>query len=187
VSKPPADPSSGGDFEIVGSEAVAEIGFLTVESVEMRGPDGSVSSRIAVRHPGAVAVLPLDGEDVVLIRQYRAPVDQLLLEIPAGKLDVADEPAEETAVRELEEEIGMRAGRMQHLFGFLTTPGFSDERIDLFLATDLTPVPHAPHGPEEEAAEIVRCPVSDVASLLADGRVTDVKTIIALQWLLLSR
>jgi ADP-ribose pyrophosphatase len=174
-------------FEILASEPAAEIGFLRVDRVDMRVPDGSVVERIAVRHPGAVAVLPVDGDDVILIRQYRAPLADALLEVPAGKLDVADEPPEITARRELEEEIGMRPGRIRSLGGFFTTPGFTDEHIELFVADELEAVPFAPHGPEEEAAEIVRVPIAAVAELLADGRVTDVKTLVALQWLLLNR
>jgi ADP-ribose pyrophosphatase len=172
-------------FEIIGTRDVAHIGFLNVATLEMRGPDGSISERIAVRHPGAVAVLAIDGDDVILIRQYRAAVDRALLEVPAGKLDVAGEPAVDTAARELEEEIGMRPGRIESIVGFFTTPGFTNEHIELFLATDLVPVPHAPHGPEEEAAEIVRIPISEVRALLTGGAVADVKTLVALQWLLL--
>ena len=172
-------------FEIVASREAARIGFLHVETLDMRSPDGRVSQRIAVRHPGAVAVLPIDGDEVIWIRQYRAAVDRTLLEVPAGKLDVAGEPSAETAVRELAEEVGMRPGRIESIMSFFTTPGFTNEHIELFVASDLEPVPHAPHGPEEEAAEIVRVPIGGVAKLLAAGEVNDVKTLVALQWLLL--
>lgn len=186
-SRPAADVAASDGFEVLGSEPVAEVGFLRVDRVDLRVPDGSTVERIAVRHPGAVAVLPIDGEDVILIRQYRAPLATALLEVPAGKLDVAGEPAATTAARELEEEIGMRPARLESIGAFFTTPGFTDEHIELFVASDLEPVPFAPHGPEEEAAEIVRVPVAEVRSLLADDAVTDVKTLVALQWLLLHR
>jgi ADP-ribose pyrophosphatase len=153
----------------------------------MRVPNGSVIERIAVRHPGAVAVLPIDGDELILIRQYRAPIGQALLEVPAGKLDVAGEPPQDSAVRELEEEVGMRPGRIESVFSFFTTPGFTNERIELFVASDLVAAPHTPHGAEEEAAEIVRVPLDGIADLLASGTVTDAKTLIALQWLLLHR
>ena len=169
-SRPAADVAASDGFEVLGSEPVAEVGFLRVDRVDLRVPDGSTVERIAVRHPGAVAVLPT-----------------ALLEVPAGKLDVAGEPAATTAARELEEEIGMRPARLESIGAFFTTPGFTDEHIELFVASDLEPVPFAPHGPEEEAAEIVRVPVAEVRSLLADDAVTDVKTLVALQWLLLHR
>lgn len=183
----PADVGAADGFEILASEPAVELGFLRVDRVDVRVPDGSVVERIAVRHPGAVAVLPIDGDDVILIRQYRAPLAAALLEVPAGKLDVVGEPAETTAVRELEEEIGMRPGRLRAVGGFFTTPGFTDEHIELFVAEELEAVPYAPHGPEEEAAEIVRVPIADVPALLSGGGVTDVKTVVALQWLLLNR
>ncbi len=174
-------------FEILASEPAAEIGFLRVDRVDMRAPDGGVHERIAVRHPGAVAILPVDGDEVILIRQYRAPLAQAILEVPAGKLDIAGEPAAATAARELEEEIGMRPGRLRSIGGFFTTPGFTDEHIELFVAEDLEAVPFAPHGPEEEAAEILRVAIADLPDLLANGNITDVKTLVALQWLLLNR
>jgi len=174
-------------FEIVGSKAVIDVGFLTVETLEMRVPNGRVIERIAVRHPGAVAVLPIDGDDLILIRQFRAPIGQALLEVPAGKLDVAGEPPQDSAMRELEEEIGMRPGHIESVFRFFTTPGFTNEEIELFVATELVPGSHTPHGAEEEAAEIVRVPLEKVGNLLASGQVTDAKTLIALQWLQLHR
>jgi ADP-ribose pyrophosphatase len=184
---PPADVGAADGFEILASEPAVELGFLRVDRVDVRVPDGSIVERIAVRHPGAVAVLPIDGDEIILIRQYRAPLAAALLEVPAGKLDVAGEPAATTAVRELEEEIGMRPGRLRTVGGFFTTPGFTDEHIELFVAEELEAVPYAPHGPEEEAAEIVRVPIGEIPALLTGGGVSDVKTMVALQWLLLNR
>lgn len=174
-------------FEIIAERTVAAVGFLEIHSLDMQAPDGSVTERIAVRHPGAVGVVALDRDAVILIRQYRAAVGRALLEIPAGKLDVAGEPSAVTATRELEEEIGMRPGVIEPIFGFYTTPGFTNEHIELFVASDLTPVPPTPHGPEETAAEIVRVPLDELPQLLASGEVLDVKTLAGLQWLLLRR
>lgn len=144
-------------------------------------------TRTAVRHPGAVAVIAIHEDEVLLIRQYRAAVDRLMLELPAGKLDVDGEPAEQTAARELQEEIGHRPGRLEHVGAFFTTPGFSDERMLLYVATDLEAAESAPHGPEEEHADVVRVPVGEVAELLDSGAVEDAKSIVGLQWLLLHR
>jgi ADP-ribose pyrophosphatase len=172
-------------FRVARRTPVAEAGFLRIEAIDVTTPGGGEVRRYAVRHPGAVAVIPVDGDDIILIRQYRAPVETNLLEVPAGKLDVAGEPPAETAARELEEEIGMRAGHIEPVFGFWTGPGFTDEYMYLFVATDMEPVPTAPHGPEEEASELVRVPRRDLRRLLASGEIQDVKTLVALQWLAL--
>ena len=175
------EPSEG--FKVVATRRTAELGFLVLEEVEVEAPDGRRVVRVAVRHPGAVAVLPIVAGEVILIRQYRAPLDSLLLEVPAGKLDAAGEPPEVTAARELEEEVGYRADELDLIADFWTTPGFSDERIRIYVAEGLTPVPMRPHGIEEEAAELVRVPVGEVADLLASGAISDAKTLVALQWL----
>ena len=172
-------------FRVSGAKTVGEFGFLRVERLTIDTGKGSVD-RIAVRHPAAVAVLAISDGDVLLIRQYRAPIDDALLEIPAGKLDVEGEPWAEAAARELEEEVGYRPGTLEHVADFFTAPGFSDEHMGLFVATDLEAVPHAPHGPEEEAAEVVAVPIAEVRALLTSGAVEDAKTLIALQWLLLN-
>lgn len=181
IGPPDMEPSGG--FKVVATRRAAELGFLGLEEVEVEAPDGRRAVRVAVRHPGAVAVLPIVAGDVILIRQYRAPLDSLLLEVPAGKLDVTGEPPEVTAARELEEEIGYRADELALIADIWTTPGFSDERIRIYVAEGLTPVPMRPHGIEEEAAELVRVPVAEVADLLASGAVSDAKTLVALQWL----
>ncbi len=114
-------------------------------------------------------------------------MDKLLLELPAGKLDVDGEPPEETAARELEEEIGYRPGRLELIGEFFTTPGFSDERMILYLATELEEGEITPHGPEEEHADLVAVAVAEVGDLLDSGAIEDGKTIVGLQWLLLHR
>lgn len=171
-------------FGIGEAHTIGEYGFLRLERLTIRTPTGT-ATRTAVRHPGAVAVVAVRGDDVLLIRQYRAPVDKLLLELPAGKLDVAGEPPGETAARELEEEIGYRPRSLERVGEFFTTPGFSDERMILYLATDLEEGEITPHGPEEEHADVVAVPVDEIGHLLDSGAVEDGKTIVGLQWLLL--
>ena len=173
---------AGGAFRILGTRTVGEYGFLRVEELDVDTPAGRVS-RIAVRHPGAVTIVPVHEESVLLIRQYRAAVDRHLLELPAGKLDVAGEAPEDTASRELAEEMGYRAQRLEHVMDFFTGPGFTDEHMRLYAAYDLAPVSAAPTGPEEEAAEIVTVRLQDLASLLGSGEVADAKTLVGLQWL----
>lgn len=144
-------------------------------------PDGSEFEREVVRHPGAVSVVPLlDDGTVILVRQYRAPVDRELLEIPAGKCDVAGEDREVTARRELEEEIGMRAGRLHHLCDFLNSPGFCDEASTIFLARGLQPCPTETHGVEEHHMTVEHVALADVPGLIGSGAIADAKTIIGL-------
>jgi ADP-ribose pyrophosphatase len=169
-------------FRITGANTVGRLGFLQFDELEVVPPSGRPVTRIVVRHPGAVAVVPIEGDHLMLIRQYRAAVDTELLEIPAGKLDVAGEAPLETARRELEEEMGLRASRFRSLGNFYTTPGFSDELMYLYAAYDLDPVAASPVGPEEEAAQIVAVPLAEVPDLIKAGEVRDAKTLIALWW-----
>jgi ADP-ribose pyrophosphatase len=127
-----------------------------------------------------VVVVPVVDGDVILVRQYRAAIDRELLEVPAGKRDVSDEPVELTAHRELEEEVGMKAGAMVKLAEFYNSPGFCDEHSYAYLATGLTDCGTAPVGPEEAVMEIVRVPLDDVPGLIAAGELIDAKSIIAL-------
>lgn len=143
-------------------------------------PDGTEFERDVVHHPGAVVVVPVIDGDVVLVRQYRAAVDRLLLEVPAGKRDVADEAVELTAHRELEEEVGMRAASMVKLAEFYNSPGFCDEHSFLFLATDLSPCATSFQGHEERHMTIERVPLDDVPDLIASGELVDAKSIIGL-------
>ena len=133
-----------------------------------------------MHHPGAVVVVPVVDGDVILVRQYRAAIDRELLEVPAGKRDVFDEPVELTAHRELEEEVGMRAASMVKLAEFYNSPGFCDEHSFLFLATDLTPCATDFQGHEEQHMTIERVPLDSLADLVASGDLTDGKSIIAL-------
>ncbi len=167
-------------FRIIGSRRLAVASFLEVERLHLRAPDGSAVARIAVRHPGAVAVVPVDGDDVLLIEQYRAPVGRLLLEIPAGKLDVPGEPPEPAARRELEEEIGRRTDTLEHLTTIATTPGFSDEVIHIFATDRLHPVPARPVGAEEAAARLVRMSMEEAVAKAHRGQITDAKTVVGL-------
>jgi ADP-ribose pyrophosphatase len=145
------------------------------------GPDGTFEREI-VHHPGAVSVVPVvdEGTAVLLVRQYRAPLDANLLEIPAGKRDVADEPPEQTARRELEEEVGMRAGRLEKLAEFYNSPGFCDEHSFVYLGLDLEPCPSSAHSEEEKHMTIEKVALDDVPGLIASGALTDAKSIIGL-------
>jgi ADP-ribose pyrophosphatase len=133
--------------------------------------------RDLVRHPGAVAVVPIDGSDILLVQQYRASLNGDLIEIPAGKRDVADEPPIETAYRELEEEVGMKAGSMELLLNVHHSPGFCDEYGHIFLATDLQPVPQRREGPEEQVMVVHRTSLAEAVEMCLSGRITDAKSV----------
>ncbi|MDQ1373059.1 MAG: ADP-ribose pyrophosphatase [Actinomycetota bacterium] len=156
--------------------------LITVASARFGAPDGDEFDRDIVHHPGAVSVVPVvDGTHAVMVRQYRAAIEGELLEIPAGKRDVEGEAPERTAHRELVEEIGMRAGRMEKLAEFYNSPGFTDEHSFVFLGLDLEEVGQPdPQGPEEQVMTIERVALADVPDLVARGELVDGKSIIGL-------
>jgi ADP-ribose pyrophosphatase len=148
---------------------------------EFEGPDAQRFSRTYVRHPGAVGIVAIDGEDIVLVRQYRPALGTELLEIPAGTLDKGDgETPEACAVRELAEEVGATAESMQHLLSYVVAAGVSSERLHLFVARGLTFGERAGQGVEEQAMTVERLPLADARAAIADGRISDAKTIIGL-------
>ncbi len=171
---------TGGGFRKVGERSVHDGYVVRLVEGAYADPAGRLMRRDVVRHPGAVAVVPVDGDEVVLVRQYRAPVEAEVLEIPAGLRDVAGEAPEVTAVREMEEEIGFTCESVTRLGEFHTSVGFTDEFIHLFLATGLRPVPHRPSGAEEEWMTVERAPVGAVAQMIERGEISDGKTIIGL-------
>jgi len=142
--------------------------------------DGRTFSREVVRHRGAVAILAYDGEAVVLVRQWRAPLGHAILEIPAGTRDVAGEDPAATAVRELEEEAGVHAGRLERLCELYNSPGWSDQRTIVYLATELREVPRRPSGPEEEAIDVLRVPLADAVALATGTEPCDASTAVAI-------
>lgn len=148
---------------------------LRVDEVVL--PSGRTVTREIVEHRGAVAVVPLTPEgDVLLVRQYRAATGGTLLEIPAGTLEVGED-APQALERELAEEIGMRAGQVQHLATFYPSPGFLTEVVHVYLATDLTPYRLEA---EEEDLEVVRLPLAEAQAMIDRGDIRDAKSIIGL-------
>ena len=168
-------------FRAVAEDVVYESRLLRVARGRFSAPDGSVFERDVVHHPGWVAVVPVtDDGQVICVRQYRAAVEAWLLEIPAGIRDVGDEPLEATARRELAEEAGVGARKMELLATIHNSPGFADEQGWIFLATGLSEVATDRQGVEEHHMEVVRVPLADVARLVAAGEVTDAKTVVGL-------
>lgn len=155
--------------------------LLRVTKGSFASPDGQRFERDVVHHPGAVVVVPmLGGGRVLMVRQYRAAVDEELLEIPAGKRDVDGEAPEVTAGRELAEEVGRRAGRLDLLARFFNSPGFSDELSWCYLARDLEEVDNDLQGVEESHMGIEEVALADLDQLISSGAIIDAKSIIGL-------
>ena len=149
---------------------------LRIDTVEL--PDKKYSKREIVEHSGSVAVIPItDDNCVILVKQFRKAVERFLLEIPAGKLELNEEPRD-AATRELKEETGFEANKMEYLFEFYTSPGFSNEKIHLFLATDLVEGDATPDS--GEFIEEVKINIDDLVKMVNRGEIVDSKTIIGI-------
>jgi 8-oxo-dGTP pyrophosphatase MutT (NUDIX family) len=170
------------EFERIGAETIWEGKIVRVGVERFRYADGEEVMREKVWHPGAVGILPVDADTVWLTRQPREAAGAAAsLEIPAGKLDVAGESPLDAAKRELAEEIGRQAARWDEILAFYTSPGFTNERVSLFLATGLSRVPKRPAADDEERIEIVPWPRSRLEDAIAECE--DSKSLIALLWL----
>jgi len=154
--------------------------ILRLEVDRVRMPDGVETMREVVRHPGAAVVVPVlsDGR-VVLVRQFRYPVGKVFLEVPAGKLAWGGEDPLACARRELEEETGYRAGEWRLLTAFFSAPGFTDERMHCFLATELE-LSGRPKPDEDECLQVETLPLVEAVRRVHSGEVEDGKTIIGL-------
>ena len=166
-------------------EEILHVGHvITLARATFEGPAGEVMERDVVHHPGAVAVVALDGDEVVLVRQYRPVLEREMLELPAGKLDVPGEDRPTAARRELVEEAGLDAVDLIELGSFHNSIGFSDEATTIYLATELVPATPLAASIEEEYLTVVRVGLGEVEGLVGDGTITDAKTILGLLWTL---
>jgi ADP-ribose pyrophosphatase len=166
------------------SRTVFEGKLLTLRVDEIEAADGHHGTREVIEHRGAVGVVAVHEGHIVLVRQYRYATGEVLLEIPAGKVDAGDDP-EETAFRELVEEVGLRARRLEHLATYYSSPGFTDELVYLYYADDL--VPEAADAQPGEVLEVERVPVAKLEDLLRPGELKDAKTLLGLTLLALRR
>jgi ADP-ribose pyrophosphatase len=148
---------------------------VTVDTVR----EGEITyQREVVHHGGSAVILPVfDDGTVALVRQYRHPTVRYLLEAPAGGIDDGERP-DEAAARELQEELGLVAGRMEKLSEFFVSPGFCEEKMWVFLATELTEGRQQPE--DDEVLEVVRLPIDEALEMISSGEIQDAKTIIAL-------
>ena len=149
---------------------------LRIDTVRL--PDGSPGTREVIEHANAVVVAPLNAQGhVTLVRQYRKPIEQALLELPAGGLDPGETP-EQGALRELQEEIGQYPGTLEPLGGFYAAPGYSQEFLHLFLATDLQPS-KLPHD-HDEYIEVETVPLDEAVAMVLSGAICDAKSVAGL-------
>ncbi len=168
------------EFRKLGETPIYTGHAIDVVTADFEAPNGEVITRDVVKHQGAVSVVPIIGDEVVLVRQFRAACETWLLEIPAGKRDVAGEPPEETAKRELIEEVGLKADTVTELAQFYNAVGFCNEYSFVYLAQDPVEVPTNHDGVEEEFMLVERYRLDDVRDMIATQQITDSKTIIGL-------
>ncbi|MFV2063052.1 MAG: NUDIX domain-containing protein [Chloroflexota bacterium] len=158
--------------------------FITFRIDTIEDPDGQRHVREIVEHPGAVCIIPVVDDEVIMVRQFRTPIARVLLELPAGKLDLMPDGSTEdpdlAAPRELGEETGFHARRWRPLGRFWTAPGFSNELMHLYLATELEAIEDYAGPDEGELLDLVRMPWRDAVAMAEAGDIADAKTLIGL-------
>ncbi|GAA1475157.1 NUDIX hydrolase [Corynebacterium felinum] len=159
------------DFQVVSSELLHDAPILALRRDEVVMPGGSIASREVVEHFGAVAVVAFDGEKIALVRQYRRACGLRLWELPAGLLDFANEPELTCAQRELEEEAGVQAQQWSVLCDLITSPGFCDEAVRVFLAQDLAHVAIPEASDEEADMDRTWVSLDDAVSMVLSGEI----------------
>ncbi|MBC2162917.1 NUDIX hydrolase [Listeria booriae] len=158
---------------------------LVVDDVEL--PNGKLSKREIVKHPGAVAVIAITAENkMLMVEQYRKPLEKTIVEIPAGKIEPNEDPML-TAGRELEEETGFKTDELTHLVSFYTSPGFADELLHIYVAKDLKKQADPLQADEDEFVNIVEVDIDEALQLIEEKVICDAKTVYAVQyWQLLN-
>lgn len=151
--------------------------IISLEKMVVKLPNGNIASREIVRHPGATVIVPItDDGYVIMVKQFRKPIEQVTLEMPAGKLDIGEDPLE-CARRELEEETGYSAEKMELVFSFYSTPGFCDEKMYVYVATKLKAGECKPD--QDEFVSVEKVKINQLIKMIYEGNaITDAKSII---------
>ncbi|WP_274651725.1 NUDIX domain-containing protein [Paenibacillus humicola] len=167
-----------GDYQekTIGTQPIYEGKIISLQVDTVRLPGGRTATREIVRHPGAAAVLALIEDKMLVVEQYRKPMEKFQIEIPAGKLDPGEDPME-AAARELEEETGYRAGRLRPISAFYTSPGFADEKLYLYAAEELVKGESRPDEDEFLAVEAIT--FEQAQQYIREERISDAKTMLA--------
>lgn len=163
----------------IASENIFDGNLLHVRRDTVKLPNGKTATREWIKHPGASSVIPmLEDGSVILVKQYRYPVGKITLEVPAGKLDAPDEDPLVCAERELSEETGYTADKIEKLTTIATTVGFSNEYIHLYIATGL----HSgkQHTDDDEFINVVKVPLQEAVAMVNDGRIIDAKSVVSI-------
>jgi ADP-ribose pyrophosphatase len=154
---------------------------LVIEEVKL--PNGQLSKREIIKHPGAVGIIPLtSNRKIVMVQQYRKPLERVIVEIPAGKLEKGEEPLA-SAIRELEEETGYSSEKVTYLTSFYTSPGFADEIIHLYMAEDLVKKENPAAQDEDEFIDVLEVTLDEALKLMNEKKIYDAKTAYAIQYL----
>ncbi|MEI5995136.1 NUDIX domain-containing protein [Candidatus Enterococcus mansonii] len=155
---------------------------VVVDEVQL--PNGEVGTRELVFHPGAVAVIPITEDNrMIMVKQFRKPMEKVILEIPAGKIDPGEQDLpKETAKRELEEETGYRAGQLSFVTSMYVSPGFANELLHIYYANDLKQVPNPLPQDEDEVLELYMVTLDEAKQAIDEGLICDAKTIFAVQY-----
>jgi len=171
---------AGTGFTVVQDDEFWQGHIVSLHRLWLTAPSGERFEREVVRHPGAVAVVAMDDGVASLVRQFRAPIGDTVLEVPAGTCDTVGESLEGTARRELAEEAGLDAGAWRVLVAAFNAPGYCNQVTTIFLATELSPRATARSGVEERAMTVERVSLRDVPALVAAGHIRDATTIVGL-------
>lgn len=154
--------------------------IISLQVDDVRLPDGQEATREIVKHPGAVAVIPVtaDGK-IILVKQFRKALEKTIIEIPAGRIEPNEDP-KLTAIRELEEETGLGTKEMTYLQSFATSPGFANEIIHVYVAKELFDIEDPAAGDEDEFIDLVAVTIEEAEALVASGDIYDAKTAFAI-------
>lgn len=159
------------------TEDIYQGNIIKIQNLTVSLPNGKEATRDIVLHPGAAVVVPInDNGELYMVKQYRKPLDITTLELPAGKLDSATEDPKVCAERELMEETGLKAGKLEHLISIHTTPGFCNEVIHMYLATQLTQGESCTD--EDEFLDVEKIHITNLVNMVLEHKITDAKTII---------
>lgn len=169
--------------ETITSENIYQGSIVNLRRDTVKLPNGKQGKREVVEHSGGVVILPYQADKVILVEQFRKPAEDTILEVPAGRLEPEESP-EKCAQRELEEETGYQAGKVEKVYDFYPSPGYTNELLHLYLATDLKK--HEQNLDENEFVRLRELSVSELKTKLKQGAIKDAKTIIAAQYLLLN-